>query len=139
MEIARVNLENLVFRYIETVAKGKSMTLAEASAMKLYAAQTAVDVTLEAVQIHGGNGYMAPWIDTDKCTACDECIHLNPNIFVYNDQKKAIIKDPQGGPYKDLVKAAERCTAGVIHPGLPKDRSSKGIDKLIARAERYNQ
>ncbi len=61
MEVARVNLENLVFRYIETVAKGRSMSLAEASAMKLYAAQTAVDVTMEAVQIHGGNGYMAEY------------------------------------------------------------------------------
>ncbi len=83
--------------------------------------------------------YMAPWIDTDKCTSCDECINLNSNIFVYNDQKKAMIKNPLGGPYKDLVKAAERCTARVIHPGLPKDRSEKGIDKLIARAEKYNQ
>jgi len=61
MEVARINLENLVFRYIETVAKGRSMTLAEASAMKLYAAQTAVDVAMEAVQIHGGNGYMAEY------------------------------------------------------------------------------
>ncbi len=64
---------------------------------------------------------------------------MNPNIFVYNDQKKAIIKNPQGGPYKDLVKAAERCTAGVIHPGLPKDRSEKDVEKLIARAEKYNK
>ncbi len=92
----------------------------------------------------GGNGapasdYMAPWIDTPQCTSCDECVRLNPNIFVYNDKKKAVIKDPQGGPYKDLVKAAERCTAQVIHPGLPKDRSEKGIDKLIARAEKYNK
>lgn len=61
MEVARVNLENLVFRYIETVAKGRSMSLAEASAMKLYAAQTAVEVAMEAVQIHGGNGYMAEY------------------------------------------------------------------------------
>jgi pyruvate-ferredoxin/flavodoxin oxidoreductase len=83
--------------------------------------------------------YMAPWIDSDKCTACDECIHLNPNIFAYNEQKKATIKNPLGGPYKDLVKAAERCTAGVIHPGLPKDRSEKDMDKWIARAQKYNQ
>ena len=83
--------------------------------------------------------YMAPWIDTPQCTSCDECVRLNPKIFVYNDQKKAIIKNPQGGPYKDLVKAAERCTAQVIHPGLPKDRSEKDIDKWIARAEKYNQ
>jgi pyruvate-ferredoxin/flavodoxin oxidoreductase len=83
--------------------------------------------------------YMAPWIDTAQCTSCDECIKLNPSIFVYNADKKATIKNPQGGPYKDLVKAAERCTAGVIHPGLPKDRNEKGIEKLIARAEKYNQ
>jgi alkylation response protein AidB-like acyl-CoA dehydrogenase len=27
--------------------------------MKLYSAQTAMEVALEAVQVHGGNGYMA--------------------------------------------------------------------------------
>lgn len=61
MEVARVNLQNLVFRYIEMTAKGKSLSLAEASAMKLYAAQAAVEVAMEAVQIHGGNGYMAEY------------------------------------------------------------------------------
>ena len=58
MEVARLNLENLVFRYIETQAAGKDLTLAEASAMKLYAAQAAMEVTIEAVQIFGGAGYM---------------------------------------------------------------------------------
>ena len=82
--------------------------------------------------------YMAPWVDTEDCTACDECIELNPNIFAYNDNKKTIIKNPQGGPYRDLVKAAEKCTAQVIHPGLPKDRSEKDIDKWIERAQKYN-
>jgi pyruvate-ferredoxin/flavodoxin oxidoreductase len=82
---------------------------------------------------------MAPWIDTPQCTSCDECIKLNPAIFQYDGHKKATIKNPQGGPYKDLVKAAERCTAQIIHPGLPKDRSEKDIDKWIARAEKYNR
>ena len=58
MEVARLNLENLVFRYIETRAAGKDLTLAEASAMKLYAAQAAMEVTTEAVQVFGGAGYM---------------------------------------------------------------------------------
>ncbi|MCH8542594.1 MAG: acyl-CoA dehydrogenase family protein [Alcanivorax sp.] len=58
MEVARMNLQNMVFRYLETVASGKLMTMAEASAMKLYAAQTAMEVSTEAVQIHGGYGYM---------------------------------------------------------------------------------
>lgn len=61
MEVARVNLQNIVFRFIELLANGGNPTLAEASAMKLYAAQAAVEVAMEAVQIHGGNGYMAEY------------------------------------------------------------------------------
>jgi alkylation response protein AidB-like acyl-CoA dehydrogenase len=59
MEVARLNVENLVLRVIEMAAAGRSPTLAEASAMKLYAAQAATEVAMEAVQLFGGNGYMA--------------------------------------------------------------------------------
>jgi alkylation response protein AidB-like acyl-CoA dehydrogenase len=59
MEIARLNVENLVFRHVEMAAAGKSLTLAEASAMKLYSAQAASEVAMEAVQLFGGNGYMS--------------------------------------------------------------------------------
>ena len=59
MEVARMNVENLVLRYIAMVDAGVRPTLAEASAMKLYSAQSAVHVALEAVQVFGGNGYMA--------------------------------------------------------------------------------
>src|SRR5450432_2126735 len=54
MEVARLNVENMVFRQIEMAAAGKSMSLAEASACKLYAAQATMDVCLEAVQLFGG-------------------------------------------------------------------------------------
>jgi acyl-CoA dehydrogenase len=59
MEIARINVENLVFRHIEMSEAGKTLTLAEASAMKLYSAQAASEVAMEAVQLFGGNGYMS--------------------------------------------------------------------------------
>ncbi|UDY35544.1 acyl-CoA dehydrogenase family protein [Dermatobacter hominis] len=59
MEVARLNLQNQVFRNIEMSAAGVPGSFAEASAGKLYAAQAAMDVALEAVQIFGGNGYMA--------------------------------------------------------------------------------
>jgi hypothetical protein len=59
MEVARLNVQNLVFRHIELSEMGKSLTLAEASAMKLYSAQAASEVAMEAVQLFGGNGYMA--------------------------------------------------------------------------------
>jgi alkylation response protein AidB-like acyl-CoA dehydrogenase len=61
MEVARMNLQNLVFRVIEGASVGRAMTLAEASAMKLYAARAAVEVAMEAVQVFGGNGYMAEY------------------------------------------------------------------------------
>lgn len=61
MEVARLNVQNLVFRSIESQASGATggMTLAEASAMKLYSARAATEVALDAVQIFGGNGYMS--------------------------------------------------------------------------------
>jgi acyl-CoA dehydrogenase len=61
MEVARLNVQNLVFRSMEMGAAGKGLTLAEASAMKLYSAQAAMEVALEAVQLFGGNGYMAEY------------------------------------------------------------------------------
>ena len=82
--------------------------------------------------------YLAPWLETDECTSCDECTQLNSKIFAYNNDKKAYIKDPKAGPYKDLVKSAEKCTARVIHPGLPADRTEKDIDKWIKRGKKYN-
>jgi hypothetical protein len=67
MEVARQNIQNLVFRQIEMAGQGKSMTLAEASACKLYSAQAAMDCALEAVQLFGGNGYMAEFHVEQLC------------------------------------------------------------------------
>ncbi|MEV0685702.1 acyl-CoA dehydrogenase family protein [Nocardia sp. NPDC050378] len=61
MEIARLNVENMVFRALESSAAGKMPTLAQASAMKLYSTRAATDVAMEAVQLFGGNGYMAEY------------------------------------------------------------------------------
>jgi alkylation response protein AidB-like acyl-CoA dehydrogenase len=67
MEVARMNIRNLVFRQIELAAAGVKPTFAEASAIKLYSAQAAMDVCLEAVQLHGGNGYMAEYRVEQLC------------------------------------------------------------------------
>jgi alkylation response protein AidB-like acyl-CoA dehydrogenase len=61
MEIARANVQNMVFRALEMAADGKQPTLAEASAMKLYSSQAATEVAMEAVQLFGGNGYMSEY------------------------------------------------------------------------------
>jgi hypothetical protein len=67
MEVARLNVQNLVFRHIEMQEAGVAMSLAEASAMKLYSAQAAMEVALEAVQLFGGNGYMAEFRVEQLC------------------------------------------------------------------------
>lgn len=67
MEVARMNLQNIVFQQIERAALGKGFTLAEASAGKLYAARAAMNVSLEAVQLFGGNGYMAEFQVEQLC------------------------------------------------------------------------
>jgi alkylation response protein AidB-like acyl-CoA dehydrogenase len=67
MEVARMNLTNLVFRQIELAAAGRAMKLTEASACKLYSAQAAMEVCLEAVQLFGGNGYMSEFRVEQLC------------------------------------------------------------------------
>jgi len=62
MEVARINVENMVFRTIEGAELGRGITFSEASAMKLYSARAAVEVAMEAVQIYGGNGYMSEYL-----------------------------------------------------------------------------
>ncbi|WP_405485168.1 acyl-CoA dehydrogenase family protein [Nocardia sp. NBC_00511] len=61
MEIARINVQNMVFRAVEMAAAGKPLSLAEASAIKLYSSEAATEVAMEAVQLFGGNGYMSEY------------------------------------------------------------------------------
>ena len=61
MEVARMNVRNMLFRVIEAAQAGKPISLAEASAIKWYCSQAATDVAMEAVQVFGGNGYMTEY------------------------------------------------------------------------------
>ncbi|WP_099041174.1 acyl-CoA dehydrogenase family protein [Mycobacterium neglectum] len=61
MEVARMNVRNILFRVIESAEKGKTISLSEASAIKWYCSQAATDVAMEAVQVFGGNGYMTEY------------------------------------------------------------------------------
>jgi alkylation response protein AidB-like acyl-CoA dehydrogenase len=61
MEVARMNVRNMLFRVIEAAQTGVPISLAEASAIKWYCSQAATDVAMEAVQLFGGNGYMTEY------------------------------------------------------------------------------
>ena len=70
MEVARMNIQNLLFKQIELAGWGRQLTLAEASACKLYCAQAAMEVCLESVQLFGGNGYMSEYRVEQLCRDC---------------------------------------------------------------------
>ncbi len=77
------------------------------------------------------------WIETARCTTCDECTNLNPRMFAYNEDKQASISDLHAGTFRDLVQAAEACQVAIIHPGRPWDPDEPGLDDLRRRAAAF--
>jgi alkylation response protein AidB-like acyl-CoA dehydrogenase len=58
MYTARSVIQALLMRQLEADRAGVPLSVEEASASKLYCAQTTTDVAMEAVQLKGGAGYM---------------------------------------------------------------------------------
>lgn len=81
---------------------------------------------------------MEPYIESARCTTCNECTNLNKKMFAYNEKKQAYIKDAKAGTFKELVMAAERCPVRIIHPGTPLNSKEKDLEKWIKRAEPFH-
>jgi len=77
------------------------------------------------------------YIDSVRCTSCNECTNLNGRMFAYNAEKQAYIKDASAGTFQQLVLAAERCPVSIIHPGTPLNPKEKDLPKWAKRAERF--
>ncbi|HEU5217478.1 MAG TPA: thiamine pyrophosphate-dependent enzyme, partial [Gemmatimonadales bacterium] len=78
------------------------------------------------------------YIDTERCTSCNECTGVNGKLFGYDANKQAVIKDPRAGTFQQLVLAAERCPVSIIHPGTPLNPKEKDLAKWMKRAEKFN-
>ena len=78
-----------------------------------------------------------PYIETERCSSCNECTNLNSAMFAYNENQQAIIANPDAGTFRELVEAAESCQVAVIHPGKPRNPKEPGLDELIKRAEPF--
>jgi ferredoxin len=76
-----------------------------------------------------------PYIETPRCTSCNECTNVNNKMFAYNENKQAYVADPAAGTFKDLVEAAESCQVAIIHPGKPRNPDEAGLEDLLRRAE----
>ena len=92
--------------------------------------------TAEAISPAADSG--EPWIETDRCTSCNECTNVNSRMFAYNENKQAYIADPDAGTFRQLVEAAEGCQVSIIHPGKPRNPKEPGLEDLIQRAAEFN-
>jgi len=79
-----------------------------------------------------------PYIETLRCTTCNECTQINGQLFAYNENKQAYIKDAAAGTFKQLVDAAALCPVKIIHPGKPKNPDEPDLDRLIEKAAQFN-
>jgi hypothetical protein len=78
-----------------------------------------------------------PYIETPRCSSCNECIQLNGRMFKYDANKQAYIADPDAGTFRELVEAAESCQVSIIHPGQPRRPDEPGLDELVQRAAAF--
>ena len=78
-----------------------------------------------------------PYIESARCTTCNECTQINDKMFAYDDNKQAHIVNPDAGTYRQLVEAAESCQVSIIHPGKPRNPNEPGLEELIKRAEPF--
>ncbi|MCC7200104.1 MAG: hypothetical protein IT483_11385 [Gammaproteobacteria bacterium] len=77
------------------------------------------------------------YIETIRCSTCNECTQLNGQMFAYNENKQAYIKDLKAGTYRQLVEAAEGCQLSIIHPGKPLNPNEPGLAELVERAQPF--
>jgi ferredoxin len=77
------------------------------------------------------------YIETARCSSCNECTLLNDKMFAYDNNKQAYIADVKAGTFAQLVEAAENCQVSVIHPGKPLNPKEAGLEELLKRAEAF--
>lgn len=78
-----------------------------------------------------------PYIETPRCSSCNECVRVNARMFAYDANQQAYIKNPDAGTYRQLVEAAENCQLSIIHPGQPRNPDEPGLAELVKRAEAF--
>jgi ferredoxin len=78
------------------------------------------------------------WVESFRCTTCNDCTDKLPAVFKYNADKQAYVHDASKGTYAQIVSIAENCPAKCIHPGLPHNPNEAGAADLIKRAQALN-
>jgi ferredoxin len=77
-----------------------------------------------------------PYVESERCTTCNECTEKFPQLFAYDENKQAelIATEP---PFEQLVLAAEQCPARCIHTGVPREGDETVTEALVKRAQPF--
>ena len=75
------------------------------------------------------------YIETERCSTCNECTQLNDKMFSYNGNQQAYIKDVNAGTYAQLVEAAENCQV-ADHPSGQAAQPERAGAGSLAQARR---
>ncbi len=116
---------------LKAASPAPATTLAEPEPAKVIATEAQVEEEEEVL-------VEEPWIDTPLCTSCNDCLNINPLMFVYDENNMAIIGDLSAGTYAEMVEAAEICPSKCIHPGQPWNAHEPKLDELMQRAAPFN-
>ena len=114
-------------------ARGEEPAPPPSTAAAAVPAAKAVEATEAAPERSPDEAY----IETARCTTCNECTKINDKMFMYNENKQAYIANPDAGTYAQLVEAAESCQVSLIHPGKPRNPKEPGLEELLKRAETF--
>ena len=77
------------------------------------------------------------YIDSARCTSCDECTNLNKKMFAYNADKQAYIKDASAGTFKQLVTRGGALPGGdhpSRHAAQPEGEGSREVGRSARRS-----
>lgn len=107
------------------------------AAITAAAARPAIAAAPAAVEAAAEKQSDDPYIETARCTTCNECTQINDKMFAYDSNKQAFIANPDAGTYRQLVEAAENCQVSIIHPGKPRNPNEPGLDELTERAQPF--
>jgi ferredoxin len=58
-----------------------------------------------------------PYVESERCTSCNECTQKHPSLFAYDQNKQAAYVGPEKPAFAELVSAAEKCPVRCIHLG----------------------
>jgi ferredoxin len=118
----------------ETESRGTQPSAPAAAPVAVPAAPATAPAPIEAPAEKPSDD---PYIETSRCTSCNECTQINDKMFGYDANKQASIVNPDAGTYRQLVEAAESCQVSIIHPGKPRNPNEPGLEELLARAEPF--